>query len=655
MNACRSAVLGVCLVFGSVGWPAGSAAAASRHGKLRPDLFLAIGKKDLRAVKALLRRGADPNGGDALAFTPLMFAAVCGQEQIAATLLAAGAKLDASSRFGTALTFAQVGGHDRVTRLLLARGARLDAPRQDGMTVLMLAARNGHTGLVSQLLAMKANVNASDADGMTALMYAARAGRWETARLLIRGGADLNAADSHRWTPLTHAAAIGHADVVRLLLEHGAEAERRDELGRTPLLIAASYCDQPAVVRALLEGGADLQARDSRNRSALTLAVSRGNEASAPILRESGASLGPGEEPELPKSARSAIAASLPLLERSMRVFSQQRACASCHHDGLGRLVTGLARERGLAIDPTLSENQARRIRGALASERPAVLKALKDPRRTKEMPDAQYGELVPVFAFRLAGLAAHAQPVDPVLSSTALLLARQQTGNGDWQFVAERGQMQSSRFTMTALAVRMMQAYAPKDRAAEVAWRTRRARAWLERAPGETTEDQAFRLLGLKWAGASRGARRPAVAALRAAQRVGGGWATRRSAKSDAYATGQALFALNQGGGVPVTDPAYHRGVQFLLRNQDDDGSWFVNKEAMPALIYFDAGFPHGHSQFISFAATSWATMALLLMIDRRGPADAAPAPAPPSPPDDAPFSLPGSAGPRGGRSRRR
>jgi ankyrin repeat protein len=620
MKRFRGAVLGFCLAVESVAWPYGPAAPAPRPAKLRPDLFLAIGTKDLRTVKALLNRGADPNGGGSLSFTPLMFAAVCGQEQIAAVLLAAGAEVDATSRLGTALTFAEMGGHDRLARLLLARGARVDPPRLDGMTVLMLAARSGHTGIVRQLLADKTSVNASDSDGMTALMYAARAGRCETARLLLRAGAAVNAADSHRWTALTYAAAIGHADVARLLLEHGAEADRRDEMERTPLLIAASYGDQPAVLRALLDGGADLQARDSKNRTALTIAVSRGNEANAQILREEGADPGPQEEPAPQKSIRAAIAASLSLLERSMRVFSQRTGCVSCHHEGIGRLATGLARQRGLAIDATLAKSQARRVEAGFASERPLVLEALKDPRMTKEIPEAQYGELVPTYVFRLAGLAAHDQPADPTLSSAALLLARQQSADGDWRFVVQRGQIQSSRFTMTALTVRMMQAYAPKDRAAEMAWRTRRARKWLQRAPAETTEDLAFRLLGLKWTGASREARLAAVAALRAAQRAGGGWATRPSRKSDAYATGEALFALNQGGGVPVTDPAYRRGVQFLLRNQEDDGSWFVNKEAMPALIYFDAGFPHGQSQFISYAATSWATMALLLSVD--GPA---------------------------------
>ncbi len=37
------------------------------------------------------------------------------------------------------------------------------------------------------------------------------------------------------------------------------------------------------------------------------------------------------------------------------------------------------------------------------------------------------------------------------------------------------------------------------------------------------------------------------------------------------------------------------------------------MNKTAAPYNIYIDAEFPHGISQYASFAATCWATMALM------------------------------------------
>jgi len=236
--------------------------------------------------------------------------------------------------------------------------------------------------------------------------------------------------------------------------------------------------------------------------------------------------------------------------------------------------------------------------------------------KRATDTSDA-IGELTPIAGYLLTGLAAHHHPTEKLLAAEALVLARQQSPDGGWTFAVPRVPMQSSRFTMTALALRAMRAYAPKACAQETDRRVLRAKRWLLTAPANTTEDKAMRLLGLKWAGSSRAQRQTAIQAVRAAQRPDGGWTQRDSMASDAYATGQALFALNQAGEISVTDPVYRRGVAFLLRTQDDDGSWFVNKRALPLNDYFDAGFPHGESQFSSFNATCWATMALVLAVE--------------------------------------
>jgi len=60
--------------------------------------------------------------------------------------------------------------------------------------------------------------------------------------------------------------------------------------------------------------------------------------------------------------------------------------------------------------------------------------------------------------------------------------------------------------------------------------------------------------------------------------------------------------------------DPAYRRGVEYLLKSQLADGSWFVRTRALGFQPYFETGFPHGVNQSISAAGTGWATMALIL-----------------------------------------
>jgi N-acyl-D-amino-acid deacylase len=58
---------------------------------------------------------------------------------------------------------------------------------------------------------------------------------------------------------------------------------------------------------------------------------------------------------------------------------------------------------------------------------------------------------------------------------------------------------------------------------------------------------------------------------------------------------------------------------VDYLLRTQCDDGSWLVETRSKPIQVFFDNGDPGGNSQFISFAATGWAVLALLETIDGR------------------------------------
>jgi hypothetical protein len=198
-----------------------------------------------------------------------------------------------------------------------------------------------------------------------------------------------------------------------------------------------------------------------------------------------------------------------------------------------------------------------------------------------------------------------------------ALVLARQQNKAGFWSFSLPRVPMQSSFFTFTALSIRSLSTYAPKANKAEIADRIKRAKGWLLNAPAKTSEDRASRLMGLVWSGATKKEMQKAIQAVRADQRPDGGWSQLPNMPSDAYATGQAMYALRLSGGMSARDAAYQRGVQYLVRTQDEDGSWFVNKRAIPANNYFDAGFPHGESQYASFNGTCWATLALLETIE--------------------------------------
>ena len=63
--------------------------------------------------------------------------------------------------------------------------------------------------------------------------------------------------------------------------------------------------------------------------------------------------------------------------------------------------------------------------------------------------------------------------------------------------------------------------------------------------------------------------------------QNEDGGWAWRNGSKSDAFATGEALYGLNQAH-LTDTSVAIRRARDYLIKSQTDDGSWAVPGSAI-------------------------------------------------------------------------
>jgi hypothetical protein len=200
------------------------------------------------------------------------------------------------------------------------------------------------------------------------------------------------------------------------------------------------------------------------------------------------------------------------------------------------------------------------------------------------------------------------------------------------WRTTSHRPPSEESDFTPTYLAIRALRRWGTDAQKERIARRIDTARGWLSKAKAADTEDRVFRLLALRAAGADDKEVRPAAEELLRAQRKDGGWGQTDAMDSDAYATGSALVALQQAGGLATSDPAYRRGVAFLLNSQQDDGSWLVRSRSKPFQTYYESGFPHGKDQFISMAASGWAATALALALPER---NGAAAPARPTKPD--------------------
>jgi hypothetical protein len=313
-----------------------------------------------------------------------------------------------------------------------------------------------------------------------------------------------------------------------------------------------------------------------------------------------------------PETIRKALDKALGPLQRSAATFVDKRACFSCHHNALPVLTLHMARERGIAIDSSLlSKVEEKTFRSGGTLDDVVQAKNLNDP--------------TPNDSLLLMAREAAGAPADEATQVRTWRLASWQREDGHWITSDFRPPHSSSYFTATATAIRALRAYMPPAFAAERDRRIEAARNWLTNNSPASTEDAAFRLMGLIWAKAPKEEIANARRDLLAMQKSDGGWSQLPDYPSDAYSTGESVYALYESG---IESP---KGIRFLLGNQASDGTWHVHTRMIsPAEVsppYFETGFPYKKDQFISYAGSCWATMALLTAI----PAKAAEAPAAP------------------------
>lgn len=168
---------------------ASAAAAGLAHAGAYEDFFHDIALDNERSLAALLARGVDPNSRDERGQVALYVALRDGSPRCARLLAGAkGLDVDATNAVGeTPLMMAALRGDEAVARLLLERGA---AAHRTGWSPLHYAASGGHVALVRLFLARGAPVDARSPRGDTPLMMAARYGGSDAAAVLLEAGAD---------------------------------------------------------------------------------------------------------------------------------------------------------------------------------------------------------------------------------------------------------------------------------------------------------------------------------------------------------------------------------------------------------------------------------------------------------------------------------
>lgn len=317
--------------------------------------------------------------------------------------------------------------------------------------------------------------------------------------------------------------------------------------------------------------------------------------------------------PASPDTLRAAVGKALPLLGKAAAGHIEHRTCFACHNQALPLLAFRTALEHGI---PVAAEEMA---------EQTEFIASFLERNEENFRQGRGTGGQVDSAGYALLALELGGWQSDMATEAVAEYLLRRDREHDHWRAVSKRPPSEASDFTTTYLALRGLRRWAVEGQEERVAQRTEAARGWLLRTPARDTEDRVFRLLALPLAGADDADVRRAAAELLATQRADGGWAQTETMTSDAYATGSALVALHQAGSLLVTHPAYQRGLAFLLKTQQEDGSWLVHSRSRPFQTYYESGFPHGKDQFISAAASGWAAAALALALPPGAPADAA------------------------------
>src|SRR5688572_20203901 len=272
-----------------------------------------------------------------------------------------------------------------------------------------------------------------------------------------------------------------------------------------------------------------------------------------------------GAEPPVPSAElKESVVRALPPLTRGAAGHREEKACFACHSQGLPVLAMVTARDRGVAVDSDELKGQLQHVADFLRGN------------RAKYLEGKGQGGQADTAGYALVTLELGGWRADETTAAVTRYLLLRNADLDHWRANSPRPPSEGSHFTTSYVALRGLAAFRTADQREQFERRREQVRQWLVKTPAKDHEDRVFRLLGLKLAGAAAGDIEAAVKDLTDTQRADGGWAQLASdgpqlasdgeppaaatqsaaTRSDAYATGTALVALHQAGGLSTNDP---------------------------------------------------------------------------------------------------
>jgi squalene-hopene/tetraprenyl-beta-curcumene cyclase len=304
-------------------------------------------------------------------------------------------------------------------------------------------------------------------------------------------------------------------------------------------------------------------------------------------------------------NVKATIDRGLAFLVKDSLAFKETRKCAECHHAPFTIWALNEAKRWGYAVDEkALAELTA----WAVAKHIPA-----KTPPKEGQI-DVNEAPLLLALGIEAGDAKAAQDGLKKLLAS----LLSDQGEDGSWKLSSEFRPIGSSPETLTALALMALSAPSAPDMGAAGKAAREKGLKWL-RAANADDEPQvaALRLILWRRMGLPATEWEPLVKVLRGAQNAAGGWGQTNGAKSDAYATGQALYALAEAGAKPGDEPV-RKAQAFLAKTQREDGGW-----AMVSRAIMRDGKPPKDLSPITHAGSAWALMGLVRSAPELGKSD--------------------------------
>jgi hypothetical protein len=298
-------------------------------------------------------------------------------------------------------------------------------------------------------------------------------------------------------------------------------------------------------------------------------------------------------------------------LQTESAAWLKTRKCAACHHAPMPLWALGEADRQGYSIDKKFVSDTLDSLLGS--KDKLLASKIFPNPADPPD-PRPQGRGLnmgLPFLAVAARSFPSLTEGQRQSLKLIAEEIIKKQRPDGSWEFFAtlRRPPINESQTSDAAWIIMALDGQTGPDASAPQRAALSKANAWLDAAkPSNLHQDKVLKVLLRTRSEKSREMIQPTIDELFALQRADGGWSqTVPEPRSDAFATGQTLYALSLAG-YTANRPEIKRGIDFLVATQAPDGSWPMNSRSTPD------GSPGSAKLLtpITCAASSWATLGL-------------------------------------------